>query len=148
VKSERCEGKLPTFHLLLPPPLPLTSTQTILVIDDEEIVREAVQDILETIGVQVIEASNGRDGIEQYRQEQERIGAILLDMKMPGLSGVETLRQLRQINPTVPIILSSGYAEEEMRRNIESDGATHFLPKPYNFEMLIAKIKQALPPPA
>jgi two-component system, cell cycle sensor histidine kinase and response regulator CckA len=123
------------------------STQTILVIDDEEIVREAVQDILETIGVQVIEASNGRDGIEQYRQEQERIGAILLDMKMPGLSGVETLRQLRQINPTVPIILSSGYAEEEMRRNIESDGATRFLPKPYNFEMLIDKIKQALHPP-
>jgi CheY-like chemotaxis protein len=118
--------------------------KTILVIDDEEIVREAVQDILDTIGVQVLEAANGRAGIELYRQNHGRIQAILLDMKMPGLSGAETLRQLREIDAAVPVILSSGYAEEEARRNIDDHEATTFLPKPYNFETLIEKVKRAL----
>ncbi|MBK8431540.1 MAG: response regulator [Chloroflexi bacterium] len=118
--------------------------KTILVIDDEEIVREAVQDILDTIGVQVLEAANGRTGIEVYRQNHDRIDAILLDMKMPGLSGAETLRQLREVDAAVPVILSSGYAEEETRRNIDDHKATTFLPKPYNFETLIEKVQQAL----
>ena len=120
------------------------STQTILIIDDEAIVREAVQDILEMIDVEVLEAVNGREGIETYRQHQSHIAAILLDMKMPGLSGAETLRHLREINPAVPIILSSGYAEEETRRNIEDSHANLFLPKPYNYETLISKVQEAL----
>lgn len=116
----------------------------LLVIDDEEIVREAVQDILETIEVPVLMATNGREGIELYRTRQTQIQAILLDMKMPGLSGADTLRELRQINPAVPVILSSGYAEEETRRSVDENEATSFLPKPYNFNTLINKVLEVI----
>jgi DNA-binding NtrC family response regulator len=115
-----------------------------LVIDDEEIVREAIEDILDSVGIKTLLAANGQQGIEVFKQHQERIQGILLDMKMPGLSGADTLKQLRTIDPAARVILSSGYSEEETRRSIIDESSVSFLPKPYNFDTLINKVREIM----
>ncbi len=122
----------------------MSTTKQILVIDDNAIVREAVEDILESIDITVWSAQDGREGITLFQANHQLINGILLDMKMPGLSGPETLRQLRQINPHVPIILSSGYSEEETKKAIADQEPAIFLPKPYSFDELIATIEALL----
>lgn len=119
-------------------------TRQLLVIDDEQVVREAVVDILDSVGIGVLQASNGREGLELFLEQREAIGMVLLDMKMPGWSGLETLRHLRQHAPHMPVLLSSGYSEEEARRGLEDDRHVDFLPKPYDFDALIAKVEAVL----
>ena len=65
-------------------------------------------------------------------------------MKMPGLGGIETLHQLREIDPDITVILSSGYSEEEARRSVTDQMPTTFLPKPYTFETLVSKVKEIM----
>lgn len=115
-----------------------------LVIDDEDIVREAIEDILDSVNINTLLAANGQEGIDLFIQHQERIQGILLDMKMPGLSGADTLNRLREIDPHIPIILSSGYSEEETRRSIIDQASVGFLPKPYNFDTLINKVQEII----
>jgi PAS domain S-box-containing protein len=116
----------------------------VLVIDDEEAVREAVTDILELHGLDVVTAADGQTGIELFRQRSQEISLVLLDLSMPGLSGQETFRALRGIDPTVPVILSSGYNEHEATRRFVGKGLAGFLQKPYNLEGLVEKIQQYL----
>jgi PAS domain S-box-containing protein len=114
-----------------------TGTGKVLVIDDEAPVREAVVDILEMMGVEVLTAANGRLGIEQYRQHTADISLVLLDMQMPELSGPETYLALHQINPEVRVVISSGYGEAEASRLFAVDGTLTFLQKPYSVERLM-----------
>lgn len=116
----------------------------LLVIDDEEIVREAIEDILESVNIAVISAADGYEGISLFKQHQSEIKGILLDMKMPGLSGSETLKQLRTIDPNITVILSSGYSEEETRRSLANQMPIRFLPKPYNFDTLVENVKKVM----
>jgi CheY-like chemotaxis protein len=114
----------------------------VLVIDDEAPVREAITDTLEIIDVQVITAANGLTGIELFTQRQHEIGLVLLDLSMPGLSGGETFVQLQQINHHVPIILSSGYSQDDLPSHLGNAG---FLQKPYNLDQLIKTVRQYIP---
>ncbi len=116
----------------------------ILVIDDEEPVREAVTDILELEGLQVVSAANGRDGIELYQAQQGDIHLVILDLSMPGISGAETLEALQQINPTIRVILSSGYSEEEVNQRIQGQSGVTFIQKPYSFNTLAKTVRQQL----
>ncbi|MFN8489562.1 MAG: response regulator [Caldilineaceae bacterium] len=121
----------------------------VLVIDDEAAIREAVVDILEMSQLESIAAASGAVGIEAFRQYVDQIGVVLLDMKMPGLSGEETYAALRQIDPHVKVILSSGYHESEVAKNFTKQGLVTFLQKPYNFDVLLQEIhKVLLPQPA
>lgn len=119
-------------------------TPLILVVDDEEAIREAVRDILELVEIQAILASNGLEAIELYTQHRERIKAILLDLRMPVMSGTETYQKLRELDPTVRIILSSGYDEKMSTLDIEADGALMFLRKPYALDALLACVQDAI----
>lgn len=118
----------------------------VLVIDDEASIRELVADTLATEGIDVCLAANGAEGIEQFRQRQAQIGLVLLDLKMPGLSGEDTLRALRRIDPQVKIILSSGYNETEVPHHFREGEIVAFLQKPYNFTLLIQQLRRALQP--
>ena len=122
----------------------MSTKKHVLVIDDEVVVREAVEDILESIDIVVISAGDGREGIALFQAHRDKISGILLDMKMPSLSGPDTLRELRQLDPHIPVILSSGYSEDETKKAIADQGPAIFLPKPYNFEELIAKVEELL----
>lgn len=120
-------------------------SQLILVIDDEEPVRDAVTDIMEMHNIDVITAVNGQEGISLFIQRKDDIQLVLLDMSMPGLNGVDTLAKLRQIDPEVSIILSSGYSQQQIANEVTVGNHTGFLPKPYDVNMLVNKVWQYLP---
>jgi len=114
----------------------------VLVIDDEESVREAVTDILEAAGYSVITALNGEAGLAVYRERQADVRLVLLDLSMPGLSGEATLHQLREINPKAVVLLSSGYHPSEVARRFSDYGSVGFLQKPYDVGTLIREVRR------
>lgn len=116
----------------------------ILVIDDEELIRESIQDILEMTGIQTLCAANGQAGLELFKAQRPDIQAILLDLAMPVMNGPETLSKIRELDPNINVILSSGYTEKETRSKIVSDRGVIFLQKPYSIDILIAKVNKAL----
>ncbi len=117
---------------------------SVLIIDDERPVREAISDILEIEGIAVIAADNGEMGVQLYRQNQAQIQLIILDLSMPNMSGEETLAQLQAINPNVNVILSSGYSESNVTALIAQKDHVKFLAKPYKIDHLLAKIAEFL----
>ena len=127
-----------------------TLSRYALVIDDEEPVREAVIDILTLIGLHTFSASNGTDGIRLFRQFFSEIALVVLDLHMPHMSGRETFRQLRQIDPDVRVIFSSGYEEAEIAHILELDGSelqsVLFLQKPYVIDTLLDLAQQIIKP--
>lgn len=110
---------------------PLSGERAVLVIDDEVGVREAVRDVLEVSGLKVLMAESGEAGLAVYQARQSDIGLILLDLSMPGLSGEETLQRLLAINPVAPVLLSSGYDEQETLSHVAPPEIVGFLKKPY-----------------
>ncbi len=116
----------------------------ILLIDDEEAVREAVTDILEMAGVRVLAAADGKSGLALYRENQAAIRLVLLDLSMPGMSAEETFRQLRTLDPGLLIILSSGYDESEVSARFAGQAPTGFVQKPYSMDDLTLAIRQHL----
>lgn len=116
----------------------------VLIIDDEEPVREAVADILELEGVHSLAAANGFEGVALYQENLCNIDVVLLDLSMPGLSGEDTLVELHKINPNVQVVLSSGYSELDARHRFERIGVAGFIQKPYDLETFIAEIRRHL----
>jgi len=117
---------------------------TLLLIDDEEVVRDMVGEVLEHERVSVLRAEDGARGIALFRDQRERIDLVLLDLSMPGLSGEETFRRLREIDPGVPVILSSGYDHEEARARFGEGAPAGFIQKPYRPEQLMAEVGRCL----
>src|SRR5690242_15920579 len=109
----------------------LIGSGTVLVIDDEEIVRRTAQATLEHFGYEVVVAEDGRQGLDAFRRLADRVDVVLLDMTMPVMSGEETFRKLRGIRPDIKVILSSGYNEAEAIRSFSGKGLAGFVQKPY-----------------
>ena len=116
----------------------------VLVIDDEATVCEAVCDILELDDIAAITASDGAKGLALFQAHQADIGAIILDLTMPGMSGEETFQVLREVDTAVPIILSSGFNEEEITHRFPRHKPTAFLHKPYRAAQLLEIVKNVL----
>lgn len=114
---------------------------SILIIDDEENVQKFFNVILQKEGYEVINANNGIEGIEKVKLYQEQIKLIILDIKMPGLNGIETLRQIRKILPDVPVIISTGYSEEVFNSLDTELKINDFLTKPFGTKEIIQKIR-------
>lgn len=113
----------------------------ILVIDDEEAVRDIVKEILESSGYTVIIASSGEQGLELFRQHETSIALALVDLSMPGIGGEETLRRLRSLSPSLLIILSSGYSESEVAERFPTEKPDAFIQKPYKPAALLELIR-------
>lgn len=116
----------------------------ILIVDDEESIRNFVSYALPRFGYKVLLAGNGRQAIERFREHAGEISLILLDLKMPVLGGDEALAGLRAIRPDIGIILSSGYSEEEASRLFAGKGADAFIQKPYTLNQLVEKVRSVL----
>jgi PAS domain S-box-containing protein len=116
---------------------------TILVVDDEPVVLEATQVVLELAGFRVRTASDGVEAIEIFKKYNADTTLVLLDMTMPRLSGEETLRALREIRGDVQVLLSTGYAEEEVSRRFGKD-APQCIRKPYRPETLLEAVRKVL----
>ena len=117
---------------------------TILFIDDEACVREAFTDAFDHSTITVLTAENGNEGITLFKEHQEAISLILLDFSMPGMDGETTFRKLRKIDPHVKIIISSGYAEEDITSKFKGLEITGFIQKPYLWNKLYQLLTEYL----
>lgn len=140
-----------TFSVLLPatdqaPPLIASSNPTetnatisgcVLVVDDEESVREVTVAALEMRDLAVNSSTNGIEAIELFRQQHANIDLVLLDMTMPGLSGIDTLIALREIKPSISAIILSGYSEQEATERLGDLKIDAFIQKPFELETLL-----------
>ncbi|HXJ38626.1 MAG TPA: PAS domain S-box protein [Bryobacteraceae bacterium] len=153
-------GRGTTFKVLLPctdqsqlksPHTPgeqlLGGTATILVIDDEPIIRRTTKSMLEHYGYTVVVAESGKEGVDLFNVLTDRVSLVLLDMTMPVMNGEETLRHLKTSRPDVKVILSSGYNEVEAIQRFSGKGLVGFIQKPYSATALAEKVKMALEEP-
>ena len=114
---------------------------TILVVDDDQIVRMALMGATRKLGYEVLEASSGAQAVEVFRQHGARIRGVVLDLVMPGLSGRDTYLALRALSPGVRVLLMSGYSMNEEVEAILELGVRSFLSKPYSMEALARELE-------
>jgi len=153
------EGKGNTFKILFPassetavsaatgalePVRNWKGSGTLLVVDDEEAVRNVARMMLERVGFTVLTAVDGRQGLEVFQQRADELTGVLLDLTMPHMNGEEAFRAMRRIRADVPIILASGYSEHDTSAQFAGKGIAGFIQKPFRFEKLIEQFRLVL----
>ncbi|MGI8990048.1 MAG: hybrid sensor histidine kinase/response regulator [Bryobacteraceae bacterium] len=156
VESELGSGTIFTVLLppgvrqeaLTPPPTtpvpPVPRGKTVLVVDDEEVVRSVAQRTLEASGYQVHIAENGLRALDRFRAGPEKVDVVLLDLTMPLVDGEETYRRLQQLRPGISVILSSGYSSDALASRFAGRGFAGFLQKPYSARQLVETVARVL----
>ncbi|MFZ5867509.1 MAG: PAS domain-containing hybrid sensor histidine kinase/response regulator [Thermodesulfobacteriota bacterium] len=117
---------------------------TILLVDDEASLREMLSEMLQEMGMAVIAAADGSEGVEIYRRRWQEIDLVILDMIMPRMNGKEAFIEMRRINPSVKVLLSTGYGAETALTEALAEGIAGFVPKPYTVDELSQAIAAAL----
>jgi two-component system cell cycle sensor histidine kinase/response regulator CckA len=135
IEEQKAEGELG---------LPVGQGELVLVVDDEATIREITCSTLEAYGYRVITANDGAEAAALYAQNIEETRVVLMDMAMPNMDGLASIRVLRKINPKVKIIAASGLTEREKLTKVENINANAFLPKPYTAEKLLKTIHEVL----
>ncbi len=154
VYSEAGEGS--TFKVYLPlsgkPEVPESVSdsvmagghETILVIDDEEAIRQVAADILGSYGYRVRLAADGEEGVALFAKQPQEFDLVILDMIMPRQGGRETFLELKKIDPNVRVLFSTGYSQNEKVNEILALGVKGFIQKPYQVGELLAKVRDIL----
>jgi PAS domain S-box-containing protein len=119
---------------------------TLMLVEDEELVRDVAVSMLEYLGYQVIPTKGGKEAIQVYQQHWERIDLVILSMVMPDMNGVSTVNALKSLNSDVRILLSSGYSENGQAAEMLGLGCCGFIQKPFQLATLSQKIVEALEP--
>jgi len=120
-------------------------TETILIVEDEEILREMARDILTESGYRILEAGSGKEALEVWRKSGREIDLLFTDMVMPeGMSGVDLVERLMSDRPDLKIIFTSGYSAGDINAKLLSRAQTRFLPKPYTNATLNKIIRESL----
>ncbi len=117
---------------------------TILVVEDEELLLDLLKELLEGEGYRVITAGDGQQAIDLYKAEQDRVSLVLSDMGLPTMGGWEVLRRLKAINPSVKVILSSGFVDSKVRQEMINSGANDFIQKPFMPDKVIRQIHDSI----
>lgn len=117
---------------------------TILIIDDEDVMRELSKDILEAYNFDVLLAAHGNEGVRIFSEQKDKIDLVILDMIMPVKGGRQTFKELRAVKSDIKILLCSGYAEEKYFYEMIESGNTFFLQKPFQNTDLINKVEEAI----
>jgi PAS domain S-box-containing protein len=120
----------------------------VLMVDDDETVRAVTRRALQAAGLTVLSAHDGRQGVEVFRQHQDDIALVLMDLTMPQMGGAEAFREIRAIKPGAKVILMSGYNEQETTEGFLGRGLAGFLQKPYELARLREVVREALAAPA
>ena len=156
-------GKGTNFRMLLPPseraPKPMLAERpaeppvtwrgkgTILVVDDEDAIRDVAKTVLERSGFAVLTAANGREGVELFREHSNDITAVLLDVTMPQLSGQEAFEQILGIRADAKVVLASGYPEQNAIGGCVGAKAAGFIQKPFQLDALLRKLREVIERP-
>jgi signal transduction histidine kinase/CheY-like chemotaxis protein len=132
-----------------PPSAPrAASRRAVLVVDDEAPVRELAEKLVLGLGYDAMSADGGESALALLAANPERIGCVLLDLTMPGMDGVSTLKQIRRVRSDVPVILCSGFSEADATLRFVSGELAGFLQKPYGLRELRDALEGLLPPPS
>jgi CheY-like chemotaxis protein len=130
-------------HIASSPRLAPKDSPTILLVDDEPMLRDLGRNVLMRNGYQVLVADNGSEAVEMYRHETQHIDLVILDLTMPALSGDDTFRQLLRINPDVRVLFCSGYPSDQVK-SLGHKQVLGFVSKPYRNEDLVNAVGSAL----
>ncbi len=122
----------------------IQASGTILVVDDEEMLRNVAAAMLKSGGYEVILAEDGVDAIAKLEKYKDRIDCVLLDMKMPRMGGEEAFTEMRRIKPEIKVLLSSGYNEQTATNRFAGKGLAGFVQKPYTLKKILAKIAETM----
>jgi PAS domain S-box-containing protein len=118
--------------------------ETILVVDDDDEIRELTADVLKSYDYQVLAANSGEQALEVYAGEKESIDLVLLDLNMPGMGGHQCLVELVKISPGIRVLITSGYSFNGQVKETLEQGAVGFIGKPFQVPELLAKVRQVL----
>jgi DNA-binding response OmpR family regulator len=124
------------------------ATGLVLVVDDEAGLRSILSRLLRRAGWACRVAADGAEGVEAFEAERDRVALVLLDLTMPGMSGLEVLRHLRELDPAVPVVLMSGYAVERVPAEVLAQPGTVFVAKPFEPEEVLAQVRALARAPA
>jgi len=150
------QGKGSTFNIYLPAceiikddkkketDRRIAGTGTILFVDDEEMIIDVGQAILKKLGYNVIVATGGKEAVDVFEKNKDKIDLVILDMIMPDMNGNEVFDRIREINPDVKVMLSSGYALNGQAAGIMDKGCNGFIQKPFNVNKLSVKLSEIL----
>jgi two-component system, cell cycle sensor histidine kinase and response regulator CckA len=141
VSSGRAQDSINPF----PYHAPYQGSGTVLVVDDEETIRTVAARMLERLGFEVATASDGREALLVFRENPTRFTFVLLDLTMPHVDGEETFRQMRQLNPSIKVILTSGFNEQDAVNRFVGKGLAGFIQKPFELAALTQAIRSILP---
>jgi PAS domain S-box-containing protein len=156
ITAESTKGQGATFKLFLPvsdkPVMDehqdeqeiLGGSETILLVDDEEMIIDVGTELLKKMGYRVLTAHRGKEAIEIYGQNKDRVAIVILDLIMPEMSGGEVYERLKEINPDVKVLLSSGYSLKGEAAHILKRGCHGFIQKPFKTNELSNKIREIL----
>lgn len=139
-------GKVQPSVNPFPGPVAFRGSGIALIVDDEETVRTVAARMIERLGYEVMLAADGREAVEKFRTEPGRFAFVLLDLTMPHLDGEETFRQMRQLNPNVRVILTSGFNQQEAINRFTGKGLAGFIQKPFELQQLTQVIRAAVSP--
>jgi DNA-binding response OmpR family regulator len=117
---------------------------SVLVIENDALICEVVNEILSAIGIKVYTARDGFEGEEIYRNHQDEIDVVILDWRLPKQNGRDTLHHIRQLNPDAQVLISSGYSNEELLKQLDDQPPAAFLSKPFNVDTLLTQVKSLL----
>lgn len=141
----------PTGGPLVPPLIgdvrvhnPSGTRELVMVVDDEDFVSMLAQRVLCDDGYRVITARDGFQAIEMYRKLRDQIALIILDFTMPVMDGADVFAELLEIDPEVPVVLSSGFAEQGRLQSMLARGLRGFIPKPYTHQKLLSQVRSTL----
>ena len=118
--------------------------ETVLLVDDEEIVIGVGKQMLEKLGFSVLTASSGKEALDIYKVNKDRIGLIVLDMIMPGMGAGDTYDELQAIDPAIKVLISSGYGVDQQTSELLNRGCRGFIQKPFNMQVLSEKITEIM----
>jgi CheY-like chemotaxis protein/two-component sensor histidine kinase len=158
IEVESAEGKGTEFRIYLPishednpetekaieeAVKPLDREATVMIVDDEDIILDVVFTVLNRAGIHVLKAQTGMEAIETFRNHEGKIDLVIVDMSMPGLDGIETFRRLREIDPELKVILSTGYSHERKKEFLDM-GFTGCLKKPYKLQDILSIVQECI----
>jgi two-component system, NtrC family, sensor kinase len=127
-----------------PPETTWQGSGAVLLIDDEQPILDVGKRLLARLGFTVFVAPDGQKGLEIFRQHADAIVCVLLDMSMPGMSGVQVLEALRELRADVPVVMASGFSEDQLEEQIEGRRLDGFIQKPYQLAQLVETLRTAL----